>query len=82
MHPFYEEVTRLIESYPVGTKFTSDTVRKDAVLRQTPLPLHPNGWGYVLLFAGRRKLAKRTGRYFPSDIPSSNGRRIAEWERI
>lgn len=79
---FYEDILGVVGRYSVGTKFTADTVRKDACLAHVPPPAHPNGWGYAVLFAGRKKLARRTGRYFPSDNPSSKGRRIAEWERI
>lgn len=82
MRQFYTDVLAIVESYPVGTKFTSDTIRKDAVLRQAAPPQHENGWGNALSMASQRGLDKRTNRYFPSDIPSSHGRRIAEWERI
>jgi len=82
MRKFYLDIIEIVRAYPVGTKFTSDMVRKDALLKNAARPQHENGWGFALLMVGRSGVAKKTGRYFPSDIPSSNNRMIAEWERI
>jgi hypothetical protein len=82
MSAWYLRVLDIIQDYAPGRRFTSDTVRKDALLRSAGLPGHPNAWGRVFTRAKELGGIRKTGRYFPSDIPTSNGRMLAEWERI
>lgn len=65
MRPFYEDILAIIRRYPVGTKFTTDTVRKDAVLAHAAPPQHPNGWGHAFIMAADQGLAKRTRSLLP-----------------
>jgi hypothetical protein len=77
-----EKALAIIESYDAGVFFTSDTVRKDAILCDIGLPEHPNAWGAVLSVASKHGMIQKTGRYFSSDIDSNHSRVVAEWRKI
>jgi len=77
-----EEIMRLIIRIPIGTLFNSDDIRIKAHQNQSANPAHPNAWGCVFRQARKDKLIEKTGRYAPSQVPSSNMRAIAEWRRI
>jgi hypothetical protein len=77
-----EDAMAIIRSYPHGQLFTSDAVRKEALLTGIGQPHHPHAWGSLFCAAARLFIIRKTGRYFPSEIESNHGSVIAEWMRI
>lgn len=76
-----DSILRLITRMPAGTLFTSDDVRVQAEGRGIENPPHPNAWGSIFRQLRKDKLAVKTGRYLPSEIPSNHGRVSAEWRK-
>ena len=76
---FKQRLTRRIEGFPKGFKFTIDRVVDEIGGR--PPEVHPNAIGAITFSLVRRNLIKRTGVMLKAERASLHRTDMPEWER-
>lgn len=77
---FKTRLTRRVEGFPKGYRFTMDRVVDE--LGGRPKDVHPNAIGALTFSMAKRNLIKRTGVMLKGERASLHRTDMPEWERL